>query len=52
MKRLALILALCVVSTYAQAWGVPFAADSLQKAQESTRKDSSKHLLVFYTSET
>ena len=52
MKRLALMVALCLVSAVAQAKGVPFAVESLQKAQELVKKDASKHLLIFYTSET
>jgi hypothetical protein len=51
MKRFALMAALCLVSAVAQAKGVPFAVEPLQKAQELVKKDSSKHLLIFYTHE-
>jgi hypothetical protein len=49
MKRCALMVAMCLFTTYAQAWGLPCAVDSLQKAQAAVAKDDSKHLLVFYT---
>jgi hypothetical protein len=42
---------MCVVTTYAQAWGLPYAVESLQKAQGLSKADGSKHVLVFYTSE-
>lgn len=51
MKRFALMTALCLITTYAQAWGLPYAVDSYAKAQALAAKDSGKHLLVFYTSE-
>lgn len=51
MKRFALMVALCLVSAVAQAKGVPFAVESLQKAQEIAKKDPSRHLLIFYTHE-
>jgi len=51
MKRIALVVAMCVVSAYALAAGVPFAVKSLQAAQDLVKQDSSRHVLVFYTSE-
>jgi hypothetical protein len=51
MKRYALMIAMFLFTTYAQAWGLPYAVDSLQKAQAAVARDDSKHLLVFYTSE-
>ena len=51
MKRLALFAVLCLMSAVAQAKGVPFALESLEKAQQVSQKDTSKHVLVFYTSE-
>ncbi|MGQ0749962.1 MAG: hypothetical protein ACT4PS_05450 [Betaproteobacteria bacterium] len=50
MKRLAVLIALCLASALAQAKGVPYAVDSLQKAQ-TTAKQGARHVLVFYTSE-
>ena len=41
-----------LASVYAHAAGLPFAVDSLQEAQDVARQDGSKHVLVFYTSET
>jgi hypothetical protein len=52
MKRLLLMAALSLMSAFAYAKGVPFAVESLQKAQQIAKKDSAKHLLIFYTSET
>jgi hypothetical protein len=51
MKRIAFLAALFLASAWAQAAGLPFAVESLQKAREVSAKDSSKHVLVFYTSE-
>ena len=51
MKRFAPLAAMLLVSAWAQAAGLPFAVDSLKKAQEVSSKDPSKHVLVFYTSE-
>jgi len=51
MKRFALLVAMLLASALAQAGGVPFAVESLQKAQDISKKDGSKHVLVFYTSE-
>ena len=51
MKRIALVIALSVASAFALAAGVPFAVKSLKAAQDLVRQDSSRHVLVFYTSE-
>ena len=51
MKRYALLIALCLASAVANAKGLPYAVDSLQKAQQAAKQDSSKHVLVFYSSE-
>lgn len=51
MKRLAFLVAMLLASAWAQAAGLPFAVESLQKAKQASAKDPSKHLLVFYTSE-
>ena len=51
MKRFALLAAMLFASAWAQAAGLPFAVESLKKAQEVSSKDPSKHVLVFYTSE-
>ena len=51
MKRFALLLAICFTSALAHAGGLPYAVESLKKAQELSRQDSSRHVMVFYTSE-
>jgi hypothetical protein len=51
MKRLALLVMMCCVSALAQAKGVPFAVESFGKAQELSKKDGTKHVLVFYTAD-
>jgi hypothetical protein len=51
MKRIAFLAALFLASAWAQAAGLPFAVDSLKKAQAVSAQDPSKHVLVFYTSE-
>ena len=51
MKRLTLLAAMLLASAWAQAAGLPFAVESLKKAQEVSSKDPSRHVLVFYTSE-
>lgn len=38
----------CTVSL-AHAYGVSFAVDSLEKARSIQSRDTSKHILVFYT---
>jgi hypothetical protein len=51
MRRFAFLVALLLASAWAQAAGLPFAVESLQKAKETSAQDPSKHVLVFYTSE-
>ncbi len=51
MKRIILLVALCLASLGVQAKGVPFAMESFQKAQQAVKRDASRHVLVFYTSE-
>jgi hypothetical protein len=51
MKRYALLIALCLASAAASAKGLPYAVDSLQKAQQVSKQDGTKHVLVFYSSE-
>jgi len=51
MKRFALLVAILLASALAQAGGLPFAVESLQKAREISKNDGTKHVLVFYTSE-
>jgi len=46
----ALLVAFCLASPLAQAKGVPFAVGSLQEAQQISKQDRSRHVLVFYTS--
>lgn len=50
MKRFAILIALCCISAFAQAKGVPFAVDSFGAAQ-ALSKSASKHTLVFYTAD-
>lgn len=50
MKRLVVALMMLAWSGLAQAYGLPFAVDSLTKAQALSQQDASKHVLVFYTS--
>ena len=51
MKRYALLIALCLAAAAANAKGLPYAVDSLQKAQQVAKQDAGKHVLVFYSSE-
>lgn len=50
MKRLAIASLLLALSSFAHGYGLPYAVDSLQKAQAQARQDTSRHVLVFYTS--
>ena len=52
MKQFVVALLILCWSGLAQAYGLPYAVDSLEKAQAQTRKDASRHVLVFYTSPT
>jgi hypothetical protein len=51
MKRFVLLVAICLASALAQAGGLPYAVESLKKAQDLSAKNGAKHVLVFYTSE-
>lgn len=51
MQRYLFMIALALASVGVQAKGVPFAVPTLDEAQQTARKDDSKHVLVFYTSE-
>jgi hypothetical protein len=51
MKRMLFVAALWAFAALAHAKGVPFAVESLEKAQQIARQDSAKHVLVFFTSE-
>ncbi|MBI3041935.1 MAG: hypothetical protein HYY78_03825 [Betaproteobacteria bacterium] len=50
MKRLVVALLVLAWSGLAQAYGLPYAVDSLEKAQALSQKGASRHVLVFYTS--
>lgn len=50
MKRLVVALLVLAWSGLAQAYGLPFAVDSLKKAQVLAQQNTSRHVLVFYTS--
>jgi hypothetical protein len=50
MKRLAIAALLMGMSGLALAYGLPYAVDSLQKAQAQAKQNASRHVLVFYTS--
>ena len=43
---------LIATSGLAQASGLPYAVDSLEKAQALAARNSARHVLVFYTSPT
>jgi hypothetical protein len=49
MRRL-IFLAAILATALSHAGGLPYAVESLKKAQELSGKDA-KHVLVFYTSE-
>jgi hypothetical protein len=50
MRRLLFLIAALALNS-AHAAGLPFAVESLQKAQTIAKQDGAKHVLVFYTSE-
>jgi hypothetical protein len=50
MRKLAVALVLSAWSMVALASGLPWAVDSLEKAQSLAGKGGSRHVLVFYTS--
>jgi hypothetical protein len=50
MKRLVFLILAIVFGSAAYGAGLPFALGSLDKAKEIARQDTSRHVLVFYTS--
>ena len=54
MKRIAIASLLLALSGFAHGYGLPYAVDSLQKAQAQAqaKQNTSRHVLVFYTSPT
>ena len=50
MNRLVVALLLLAWGGLAQAYGLPYAVDSLKKAQAQSQQNASLHVLVFYTS--
>ena len=52
MKRLAIALLLLGLGGLAQAYGLNYAVDSLEKAQALAKQNAARHVLVFYTSPT
>jgi len=52
MKRFIAMILLAGFSGLAQAYGLPWAVDSLPKAQAQAKQGAGKHVLVFYTSPT
>ena len=52
MKGLAGALLLIAVSGLAQAYGLKYAVESLEKAQSLAKQDTARHVLIFYTSPT
>jgi hypothetical protein len=52
MKRFAIALLMLGLAGLAEASGLPYAVESLQKAQALAKQDAARHVLVFYTSPT
>jgi hypothetical protein len=52
MKRSITAFFILALSGLAHGYGLPFAVDSLEKAQAQARQSVSRHVLVFYTSPT
>ena len=50
MKRIVVALLVLAWSGLAQSYGLPYAVDSFKKAQALTQQNTSRHVLVFYTS--
>lgn len=50
MKRIVLASLLLALNGIAHGYGLPYAVDSLQKAQAQAKQNTSRHVLVFYTS--
>lgn len=44
------LLLTCLLAAGANAAGLPFAIDSLDKAKEVVKQERDKHVLVFYSS--
>jgi len=52
MKRIAFAFLLLALAGLAHGYGLPWAVDSLEKAQAQAKQNPSRHVLVFYTSPT
>lgn len=52
MKKLVMAIVLMGLAGLAQAYGTPWAVDSLEKAQKEVKQGGTRHLLIFYTSPT
>ena len=50
MKRLIFLILAFAFATAAYGAGLPFATGSLDKAKETAKQDTSRHVLIFYTS--
>jgi hypothetical protein len=50
--KLAITFLLLALSGFAQASGLTYAVESLQKAQVLAKQNTGRHVLVFYTSPT
>ena len=50
MKRLVFLILAIAFGSAAYGAGLPFAVGSLDKAKEIAKQDTSKHVLIFYTS--
>lgn len=52
MKRIAFATVLLALAGFAHGYGLPWAVDSLEKAQAQAKQNTPRHVLVFYTSPT
>jgi hypothetical protein len=52
MRRLVIALLALGFCGLAQGYGLPYAVDSLPKAQALAKQNTARHVLVFYTSPT
>ncbi len=52
MKRIAVATLLLALAGVANGYGLPWAVDSLEKAQVQAKQNAARHVLVFYTSPT
>ena len=50
MKRLVAAVLMLTMSGLAQAYGLKYAVDSLEKAEALAKQGAQRHVLVFYTS--